>query len=387
MPRILYFFALCNLVIGSSAFVLGGILQAVGTGLGISVAAAGQVMTAYAVATAVLAPVLIILTTRWSRKRAIQLALSLFTLGCFVSALAPNLATLLFGRVLMGAGAMFTAAVAALAVSLVVPALRGRALSITFLGMSISYAVGLPLGTWLGLEYGWRLPLWLCAGASLATLLAASWLLPPTIAGANASFAGFTAVARQGAVLRVWLRTLLFFIAIFSVFAYVGPVLLALNPMTATQLSITLAVFGTAGVVGTLTGGWANDRFGSINTIKVQLTVLISMMCVLPLTAGHIPATLAALVAWGIAGFGLMAPQQSRLASLSPAQAPLLLSLNSSMLYLGTALGAVISGAMIDLVGFAHLGWVGAPFGAMALLTLVFDRTPGGLAGGHSTAT
>lgn len=376
MPRILYFFALCNLVIGSSAFVLGGILQPVGAALGISVAAAGQVMTAYAVATAVLAPMLIILTAKWSRKRAIQLALGLFTLGGLVSALAPDLTTLLLGRVLMGAGAMFTAAASALAVSMVPPALRGRALSITFLGMSISYAVGLPMGAWLGLEYGWRVPVWLSAGASLAVLLAASWLIPATMASAGSSFAGFRAAARQGAVLRVWLRTLLFFIAIFSVFAYVGPVLLTLNPMSSTQLSVTLAVFGLAGVAGTLVGGWANDRFGALKTILVQLTVLTSTMCLLPLTAGNVPATLATLVAWGVAGFGLMAPQQSRLASLSPAQAPLLLSLNGSMLYIGTALGAVISGALIDSVGFAHLGWVGAPFGLLAILTLAFDRAP-----------
>lgn len=376
MPRILYFFALCNLVIGSSAFVLGGILQPVGAALGISVAAAGQVMTAYAVATAVLAPVLIILTAKWSRKRAIQLALGLFTLGGLVSALAPDLTTLLLGRVLMGAGAMFSAAASALAVSMVPPALRGRALSITFLGMSISYAVGLPMGAWLGLEYGWRVPVWLSAGASLAVLLAASWLIPASMASAGSSFAGFRAAARQGAVLRVWLRTLLFFIAIFSVFAYVGPVLLTLNPMSSTQLSVTLAVFGLAGVAGTLVGGWANDRFGALKTILVQLAVLTSTMCLLPLTAGNVPATLATLVAWGIAGFGLMAPQQSRLASLSPAQAPLLLSLNGSMLYIGTALGAVISGALIDAVGFAHLGWVGAPFGLLAILTLAFDRAP-----------
>lgn len=374
MPRILYFFALCNLVIGSGAYVLGGILQPVSVGLGISVAAAGQVMTAYAVATALLAPVLIILTAKWSRKRAIQLALALFTAGCLVSALAPSLMVLLLGRVLMGAGAMFTAAASALAVSMVAPALRGRALSITFLGMSISYAVGLPLGAWLGLEYGWRVPVWLSAVASLAALIAASCLLPATMASAGTSFAGFRAAARQGAVLRVWLRTLLFFIAIFSVFTFIGPVLLALNPMTSAQLSMTLVVFGLAGVVGTLTGGWATDRFGSLNTIGVQLGVLVSMMCLLPLTQGHIPATLATLVVWGVAGFGLMAPQQSRLATLSPAQAPLLLSLNSSMLYIGTALGAVISGALIDAVGFAHLGWVGAPFGLLALLTLAFDR-------------
>ena len=376
MPRILYFFALCNLVIGSGAFVLGGILQPLASALGISVAAAGQVMTAYAIATAVMAPVLILMTATWPRKRTIQLALGLFTAGNLVSALANDLTVLLIGRVLMGAGAMFTAAVSAYAVTLVAPALRGRALSTVFLGMSISYAVALPIGAWLGFEYGWHTPVWLCAAASLAALVAATVLLPTGVVTQSASFAGFKTAARQSAVLRVWLRTLLFFIAIFSVFAYVGPVLLALNAMSSVQLSVVLAIFGLAGVAGTLLGGWANDRFGPIRTISVQLTVLVSMMCLLPLTRGHLTATVIIMVIWGVAGFGLTAPQQSRLVSLSSAQAPLLLSLNSSMLYAGTALGAVISGAVIQSVGLANLSWVGAPFGLAALGTLWFDRTP-----------
>ena len=271
---------------------------------------------------------------------------------------------------------MFTAAVSALAVTLVAPALVGRALSTTFLGMSISYAVALPVGAWLGFEYGWRVPVWLCVAASLAALVAATVLLPKGAATSRISFAGFKTAAGQSAVLRVWLRTLLFFIAIFSVFAYVGPVLLALNSMSSVVLSVVLAFFGVAGVVGTIVGGWANDRFGSLRTITVQLSVLVAMMGVLPLTAGHLVWTVMTLVVWGVAGFGMTAPQQSRLVSLSPKNAPLLLSLNSSMLYLGTALGAVVSGASVGSVGFAHLGWIGAPFGLLALLTLAFDRAP-----------
>jgi predicted MFS family arabinose efflux permease len=373
MPPVLYLFALCNLVIGSGAFVLGGILAPLAASLNISVAAAGQAMTAYAVATAVLAPLLIVATARWSRKSVIQLALGLFAAGCLVCALSNNLATLLLGRALMGAGAMFSAAASALAVSLVAPAQRGRALSITFLGMSISYAVGVPVGAWLGFEYGWRVPVWLSVVASLLMLAAASWLVPAKLAGAGAGFAGFGAAARQGVVLRAWLRTLLYFIAIFSVFAYIGPVLQTLNPMSSTALSVTLAVFGLAGVAGTLSGGWANDRFGPMRTMRVQLLVLASTMVVLPLTAGHAFATVATLIVWGLAGFGLMAPQQSHLASLSPAQAPLLLSLNGSMLYVGTALGAVFSGALLEQVGFTRLGWVGVPFCLLALLTLAFE--------------
>ena len=373
MPPVLYLFALCNLVIGSGAFVQGGILVPISESLSISLAAAGQVMTAYAVSTALIAPVLIVATARWPRKRVIQLALALFGAGCLVCALSGSLSMLLLGRVLMGAGGMFSAAASALAVGLVVPALRGRALSITFLGMSISYAVGVPVGAWLGFEYGWRVPVWLSAGASLVMLVAASWLVPANMVTAGANFAGFGTTARQGAVLRTWLRTLLYFIAIFSVFAYIGPVLQALNTMSSTQLSITLAVFGVAGVAGTLSGGWANDRFGALPTMRAQLAVLILTMLVLPLTRGHLYATMATLIVWGIAGFGLMAPQQSRLAGLAPAQAPLLLSLNGSMLYVGTALGAVISGSALGHLHLSQLGWVGAPFGLLALLTLAFE--------------
>ncbi len=161
--------------------------------------------------------------------------------------------------------------------------------------------------------------------------------------------------------------------AIFSVFAYIGPVLQALNTMSSTQLSVTLAIFGLAGVAGTVSGGWANDRFGSLPTMRVQLSVLVATMAVLPLTRGHLYATLAALVVWGIAGFGVMAPQQSRLAGMAPAHAPLLLSLNGSMLYVGTALGAVISGSVLGYIDLSQLGWVGVPFGLLALLTLAFE--------------
>jgi DHA1 family inner membrane transport protein len=242
--------------------------------------------------------------------------------------------------------------------------------------MSISYAVGVPVGAWLGFEYGWRVPVGLSALASTAALLAMSRLVPAQLASASGSFAGFRAAAAQPAVLRVWLRTLLYFLAIFSVFTYVGPVLQALNPMSPVGLSITLAVFGLAGVGGTLLGGWANDRFGALRTLRVQLSLLVLMMCLLPLTRGNLPATLATLIVWGLAGFGMMSPQQSRLASLAGGQAPLLLSLNSSMLYLGTALGAIVSGALLGPIGFERLGWVGVPFGLLALLTLAFDRSP-----------
>ena len=98
-------------------------------------------------------------------------------------------------------------------------------------------------------------------------------------------------------------------------------------------------------------------------------------MVLLPLTRASWPLLMATLLVWGTAGFGMMVPQQSRLATLAPAQAPMLLSLNTSMLYLGTAIGAIVGGALADRLGFAQLAWAGLPFVACGLVILLFVHT------------
>ena len=371
MPSILYLLAACNLVIGTGAFGLAGILQPVAGSLQVSVAAVGQSMTAYAMATALLAPLLLVATGRWSRRAALQAALALFAAGLTTCALAGSLEVLLLGRVLMGAGAVFTPIAASIAVSVVAPARQGQALSLTFLGMSLSYVIGLPLGTWLGLRFGWRLPMFGVAALAALMLLLVSLGVPRSIGAPGASFNGLGLAVRRPEALRTLALTLLYFSAIFTVFSYTGPVLQALNPMSAETLSVTLVVFGVAGVAGTLSGGWATDRFGTIPTLRLQLGVLASMMLLVPLTRGHYGAMLAVFVAWGVAGFGMMSPTQARLVAVSPGQAPILFSLNTSMMYLGTALGAAVGGFAGAAFGFGNLAWVGVAFALLGALSFV----------------
>jgi DHA1 family inner membrane transport protein len=370
MPHLLWLLCLINLIIGTGAFVIGGILAPISQQLGISVPAAGQAMTAYALSTALLAPVVLLATGRWPRKRALLLALALFTLGNLLCALSSSFAALIAGRVLMGLGAVFTPIAAGIAVAVVEPAQRGKALALTFLGISLSYVVGVPLGSWLGLAYEWRTPIWVITGFSALAFIGAALWVPKDIQAPGASFAGLPALLARRDVLSVLLLTLAYFIAIFTVFSYIGPVLQALVPMGRDQQALTLALFGVSGVAGTLMGGAANDRFGARRTLLVQLTLLGATMVMLPLTQGSWPALMATLLVWGTAGFGMMVPQQSRVAALAPAQAPMLLSLNTSMLYLGTAAGAVVGGAFASRLGFAHLGWAGLPFVALGLAIL-----------------
>jgi MFS transporter, DHA1 family, inner membrane transport protein len=377
MPRLLWLLCLVNLIIGSGAFVIGGILAPIAQQLGISVPAAGQAMTAYALSTALLAPVVLLATGRWPRKRALLLALALFTAGNLLCALSNSFATLIAGRVLMGVGAVFTPIAAGIAVASVEPARRGKALALTFLGMSLSYVIGVPLGTWLGLAYEWHTPIWVISAFSLLALIGAAVWVPRDIAAPGASFDGLPALLLRRDVLSTLGLTLLYFIAIFTVFSYIGPVLQTLVPMSREQQSLTLALFGLSGVAGTLIGGAANDRFGARRTLLVQLVLLGAMMALLPLTQGSWPLLMATLLAWGVAGFGMMAPQQSRIAALAPAQAPMLLSLNTSMLYLGTAAGAIVGGGFAARLGFAQLAWAGVPFVALGLAILWAIHTSG----------
>ncbi len=366
----LAWFSLGNLVVGTGAFILAGILGSISADLGVSVPAAGQAMTAYALSTALLAPLLLVLTGSFSRKKAIALALALFALGNLVCSFAGTLTVLLLGRVLMGAGAMFTPIVAGLAVAGTPPAQRGKALSFVFLGISLSYVVGLPMGTWLASVQSWRLPIQVVAAASLLMLAVLMWRVPASLQSPGASFQGAGRLIRQPDIGLPLLLTLLYFTAIFAMFGYIGPVLQALGPMSVSQVSLTLLAVGVSGVVGTLIGGWATDRFGPARTLKVQLMVFLVAQAVVPLTAGNYAAVLAGLLVWGTAGFGMMPPQQARLAAASPKNAPLLLSLNTSMLYFGTALGSIVGGTASPYLGFGQIAWAGIPFLALGLLTL-----------------
>jgi DHA1 family inner membrane transport protein len=371
LPRLLYLFGLVNLVIGTAAFMNAGLLVPMAKSFGVGVGAVGQATTVYSLATALLAPAFLVATAGLAPGVALAIALVLFAAGNVVTALAPDLITLLGARVLMGCGSAATAMMAGLAVAIAPIERRAQALSIVFVGMSLSYVTGIPLATWVGLGWGWRLPVW---AAVVLTLLAAGALwkaLPAARQGVTGpSLRGAAALLRQRAVLAVFSLTLVYFIAIFSVFSYMGPVLKSLKPLEPGALSAVISVFGVAGVVGTLSGGRAADRLGARRSLTLSLSGLSLCLLLLPLTAGHLWAMVAVLMVWGVFGFSMMAPQQVRLAQLAGPDTPLALSLNNSMLYLGIALGAAVGGAALSHLEPRYLPWVGAPFAMVALCWL-----------------
>jgi DHA1 family inner membrane transport protein len=371
LPRLLYLFGLVNLVIGTAAFMNAGLLVPMAQSFGVGVGAVGQATTVYSLATALLAPAFLVATAGLAPRVALAIALSLFAAGNVATALALDLTTLLGARVLMGSGSAATAMMAGLAVAIAPVERRAQALSIVFVGMSLSYVTGIPLATWVGLGWGWRMPVWAAVVLTLLAALALWKALPAARQGVTGpSLRGAAKLLRQRAVLAVFSLTLVYFIAIFSVFSYMGPVLKSLKPLEPGALSAIISVFGVAGVVGTLSGGRAADRLGARRSLTLSLSGLSLCLLLLPLTAGHLWAMVAVLMVWGVCGFSMMAPQQVRLAQLAGPDTPLALSLNNSMLYLGIALGAAVGGAALSHLEPRYLPWVGAPFAMVALCWL-----------------
>ncbi|GGX84323.1 MFS transporter [Streptomyces hiroshimensis] len=355
--------ALGTFAVGTDTMVMAGILGRIAGDLGVSVPAAGQLVTVFALSYALLAPLLAAATARWPRRRLLLAALAVFTAANALSALAPDYPTLLATRVLAAAGAaLYTPNASAAATALVPPERRGRALATVLGGMTAATALGVPLGTYVG-RADWRATMWLVTALGAVALLGLAAFLRELPASAQA--AGLRerlAPLRDKRVLAAAATTFAFFLSFQSVYIYLGT---AVHPATggdADKLSTILLVTGVASVAGSWLGGHVVDRWGVRKVLLVGSVISVVFFAALPWLGLTMPGALVYALAVPLAGWSISVAQPHRLASLRPADAPLLLSLNSSALYLGTAAGGGAGSLAIALLGER---WF--PLGASAL--------------------
>ncbi|WKX71036.1 MFS transporter [Streptomyces sp. XD-27] len=344
--------ALGTFAVGTDTMVTAGILGLVARDLDVSVPAAGQMVTVFALSYALLAPVLAALTSRWPRRRLLLTALTVFTAGNALSALAPTYELLLATRVLAAAGAaLYTPTASAVATAIVPPERRGRALATILGGMTVATALGVPLGTWLG-RGDWRLTMWLVVVLGAVAFAGLALLLRELPAPAAApSLRERLTPLRDRRVLGAAATTFVYFLAFNSVYIYLAT---AMRPATggdSGRLSLILLASGIASVAGTWIGGRAVDRLGVRTVLLTGSAVAAAAFTSLPWAAQSMPGALVYAVLAPIAGWSVSIALPHRLASLAPANAPLLLSLNSSALYLGMAAGGAAGSASIALLG------------------------------------
>ncbi|MBV9452742.1 MAG: MFS transporter, partial [Rubrobacter sp.] len=314
--------ALGTFAIGTGTFVVTGILDSVSADLSVSLSTAGYLVTAFAAAYAVGSPLLVAATARVARRRLLSAVLSLFAVANTVAAVVPTFSLLLGTRILAALGAaVLTPVAGAVATELAPPEHRGRALSFVLGGLSVAWVVGIPLGTVVGDNYGWRASFLLVAALSVAAALAVGTLLPDVEnTSSGTRFANSLAAAKCSAVLVAVSITALGVAASFVVLTYVRPLLENLTGLGGVGIGWMLLLFGLASVAGTALGGYIADRFGygrSMVPILAVLTVSLFSFSLLP--AIEISSPLAVLgtgivlVTWSVVGFALIPLQQYRL--------------------------------------------------------------------------
>ncbi|MEC4015095.1 MFS transporter [Streptomyces sp. H27-D2] len=384
--------ALGSFTLGLDAYVMAGLLPAIADDTGTAVALAGQLVTAFTLAYAVSAPLFAGLLSGRGPRAALIGALALFTVANALTALAPTFALLLLARVVAGAGAGLYSALSTAAASSMVPAeRRGRALALVMGGMSTGTVLGVPLGVLLAEHTGWRATLWLVTALGAIALSGLAVLLPPMPSmprAARIPARERLAVVADRAVAPVIAVSFFAAVASLGLYTYLAPVLESAGGVH--EVSPYLWAWGVGGVLGSVLVGPLVDRGGRVLLLVGSVLALIALaQALLPALASVPLAAGLALVVWGAGGWALQVPQQHRLLALRPDRGPVVLALNNSALYLGSAVGSALGGLALA-AGLAPyvLPWIAAGVAALGLLlhALTAVRVPSGTAGGATSA-
>lgn len=378
MPLAVYALTIGAFGIGVTEFVLMGLLVEVGESLAVSISTAGLLISGYALGVAVGAPVLTIVLAGWSRKNVLLALMVIFTIGNAACALAPNYSLLLIARVVTAlAHGTFFGVGSVVATSLVRSDRKASALAVMFTGLTAANILGVPFGTWLGLQFGWRSTFWAVTVVGVVALVVILEFIPADRERreANDWRADLRAMATP-AVLTGLLVTALGFAGLFTVFTYIAPVLTEVTGFSENAVSPILLVFGGGLVVGNLLGGRFADRW-LVATVAGTLVLMALVLVVFGLLLASKAATVVMVCLLGAASFATVAPLQMWvMRKASGVGESLASSLNIAAFNVGNALGAWLGGWVVSHgYGFADLPYVAALIPAIALVFVLRELT------------
>ena len=372
MPLALYALTAGAFGIGVTEFVIMGLLLEVSHDLGVTIATAGMLISGYALGVVFGAPLLTALTARWPRKLVLLGLMGVFTVGNLACALAPTYGTLMAARVLTAlAHGTFFGVGSVVATGLVAPERRASAIAVMFTGLTIANIVGVPFGTWLGQQFGWRATFWAVTAVGVVASLVVAVLVPKTAGEVETgSWRDDLKAIARGPVLLAFVVTVLGFAGVFAVFTYVAPMLTQITGFADSAVSPILLVFGGGLVVGNLLGGRLADR--ALNgAVLVTLAALAAVLALMAVALHDQIAAVAFVGLLGAAGFATVAPMQMWvLEKAKGAGQSLASSFNIAAFNLGNALGAWAGGAVIDHgPGLGYVPLVAAlfPLGALGV--------------------
>lgn len=369
MPIPLLALALSAFAIGTTEFVIMGLLPDVARDLAVSIPSAGLLVSGYALGVAAGAPLLAVLTSKLPRKAALQALMIVFIVGNMLCAVAGDYRMLMIARVVTSfAHGSFFGIGAVVAASLVAREKQASAIALMFTGLTLANVLGVPFGTFVGQSFGWRLTFWIVAALGVLSLVSIAALVP------NRHDAGPVGLAREVRVLKepqVWLAlamTVLGFGGVFVVFTYIAPILEQIGGFSPRAVTMILVLFGAGLTVGNVVGGKLADR--ALMPSLMGILVLLALVMGVFAKTSHlaVPAAVTVFV-WGIAAFATVPPLQMRVVEKASHAPHLASTLNIGAFNIGNALGAWLGGlALTHGAGLDALPWVAVAVTVAALV-------------------
>jgi MFS transporter, DHA1 family, inner membrane transport protein len=396
MPLALWALTLSAFAIGTTEFVIVGLIPTVAASLGVSLPSAGLLVSLYALGVAVGAPVLTALTARVPRKRLLLGLMVLFTAGNLLAWLAPGYGALMAARVLTGlAHGVFFSIGSTIATSLVPKEKAASAIALMFTGLTVALVTGVPLGTFIGQNFGWQATFLAVSLLGVIAIAGSAVLVPADIATSRpAGLSTQLAVLKKPRLLLVYAMTTLGYGGSFVAFTFLAPILQEVSGFSASSVSLVMLLYGASVAAGNIWGGKLADRRGPVRALQLVFALLAAVLLVLAFTAPHKVAVLATVLAWGAVAFGNVPGLQVYVVQRAQVDAPRAVDvasgLNIAAFNVGIALGAWGGGIIVARLGLMATPWIGALVvgGALALTTLAgrLDRREAALGAPRAAA-
>lgn len=372
MDRRLLTLALGMFALGTDSFVFAGILPELAHSFDASIGGVGQLITAYAITYALMGPTIAALAAHVGRKRLLLSGIGLFVLANLGTIVAPNLTIALITRALAGFGAaMFSPTASGTAAMLVPPERRGYALSIIVAGLTTATALGSPLGAVIGGFVSWHWTLVLVAALGAGAFVGIMAFLPDVPLPPAISLAQRLSPLTDSRVGLTLAATVLAQIGTFIIYSYFSVVFDRATHHDPAVLGALLVLWGLAGTASNLLTGRVLDRIGSRKVVIVMMAAVAAVILTMPWSGAHLWSAAIAVTVWGACAWGVLVPQQFRLASLNPPMTAVLVGLNTSATYVGVSIAGGIGAWMIPVIGSHNLGYLS---GALVLLALVVSE-------------
>lgn len=364
-----------NVVTGCAVLAPAGMLKELAEGLDVSIRTAGLLVTFGAIVLCVGSPVSAWLTSRIDRRRLLAVTLAVLAVTNIASAFAPDYASLLALRLLMLAvGVIYTPQAAGTAAMIVPEAKRGSTIAYVFLGWSLAAAVGLPLIAVVAHRYGWRAAHGGIGALGIASFLLLTWRLPAGLFGAPVQLRTWADLARNRLVVLLLLITTLYMSGQFVIFTFMGPLLAGLTGASPDATGLVFAIYGVFGFVGVMVATRIVDGWGAYRTSLLSLSMVLAGIAGWTVTSGNYLLMAISVAVWGLGFASTNSMQQVRLIAAAPPLASASVSLNTSVLYIGQAIGSAVGGVLYGGELFLGAGYVATAFVALAVVTVLLTR-------------